>query len=174
MLRPYNGVSPRVPASCYVDESAQLIGDVELGENASIWMNAVLRGDVHFIRIGANSNVQDCSVLHGMKNKYSVTVGDWVTVGHSVTLHGCSIADRCLIGMGSVILNNARIGEGCIIAAGTVIPENTVVGPYSLWMGVPGKFKKKIDDDKTQEMILQYAKNYLDYREKYIAEAVAK
>jgi carbonic anhydrase/acetyltransferase-like protein (isoleucine patch superfamily) len=171
MLRPYKGLSPRVPASCYVDASAQLIGDVELGENASIWMNAVLRGDVNSIRVGANSNIQDCSVLHGMLNKYAVIVGDWVTVGHSVTLHGCTVANNCLIGMGSVILNNARIGEGCIIAAGTVIPENTVVEPHSLWMGVPGKFKKKIADAATQESILRYARNYLDYKEQYRQEA---
>lgn len=174
MLRPYKGLSPRVPASCYVDASAQLIGDVELDENASIWMNAVLRGDVNSIRVGANSNVQDCSVLHGMLNKYAVIVGDWVTVGHSVTLHGCTIAERCLIGMGSVILNNARVGEGSIIAAGTVIPENTVVEPYSLWMGVPGKFKKKIDDAATQDSILRYAKNYLDYKDQYQREASSR
>src|SRR5437016_12974688 len=108
MVRSYQGVAPRVAASCYVDESAQLIGDVTLGENASIWMNAVLRGDVHSIRIGANSNVQDCAVLHGMLGKYPVIIGDWVTIGHAVTLHGCVIEDACLIGMGSVILNNAR------------------------------------------------------------------
>lgn len=166
MLRPYNGVSPRVHPSCYVDVSAQLIGDVELGENSSIWMNAVLRGDVSSIRVGANSNVQDCCVLHGMKDKYSVTVGEWVTVGHSVTLHGCTIHDRCLIGMGAVILNNAHIGAGSIIAAGTVILENTVVAPGSLWMGVPGKFKKKLDSD-AEEAILRYAKNYLGYKEEY-------
>src|SRR3954468_22766330 len=154
MIRSYKGISPTIPSSCYVDDSAQIIGDVELGENASVWMNAVLRGDVHSIRVGANSNIQDCCVLHGMKERYGVFVGDWVTVGHSVTLHGCTVGDRCLIGMGAVILNNARIGEGCIIAAGTVIPENTMVEPYSLWMGVPGKFRKKTDDEKTQQMIL--------------------
>jgi carbonic anhydrase/acetyltransferase-like protein (isoleucine patch superfamily) len=167
MLRSYQGISPRIHASCYIDESAQVIGDVEIGENSSVWMNAVIRGDVFAIRIGNNSNVQDCSVLHGMRYKYGVIMGDWVTVGHSVTLHGCTIGDRCLIGMGSVILNNAKIGEGSIIAAGTVIPEGTVIEPYSLWMGVPGKFKKKIDDEKSQEMIMMYAKNYVDYTEIY-------
>ena len=161
---------PRIHQSCYVDESAQIIGDVEVGENSSVWMNAVVRGDVFAIRIGRNSNVQDCSVLHGMRYKYGVTLGDFVTVGHSVTLHGCAIGNRCLIGMGAVILNNAQVGEGSIIAAGTVIPENTVVEPFSLWMGVPGKFKKRIDDDANQQMILQYAKNYLDYREIYLKE----
>jgi carbonic anhydrase/acetyltransferase-like protein (isoleucine patch superfamily) len=133
-------------------------------------MNAVVRGDVNSIRIGANSNVQDCSVLHGMLNKYQVIVGEWVTVGHNVTLHGCTVEDDCLIGMGAVILNNARIGKGSIIAAGTVIPENTVVEPYSLWAGLPGKFKKKIDDAETQAAIRQYAKNYLGYTEQYLRE----
>ena len=170
MIRSYQGIRPRIHESCYVDESAQIIGDVEVGENSSVWMNAVVRGDVFAIRIGRNSNVQDCSVLHGMRYKYGVTLGDFVTVGHSVTLHGCTIGDRCLIGMGAVILNNAKVGEGCIIAAGTVIPENTVVEPFSLWMGVPGKFKKRIDDEANQQMILQYAKNYLDYREIYLKE----
>jgi carbonic anhydrase/acetyltransferase-like protein (isoleucine patch superfamily) len=170
MLRPYKGVHPRLAAGCYVDVSAQVVGDVAIGENSSIWMNAVVRGDVNSIRIGANSNIQDCSVLHGMLNKYKVIVGDWVTVGHSVTLHGCTIGDRCLIGMGSVILNNAVVGEGCIIAAGTVIPENTVIEPYSLWAGLPGKFKKKIDDDATQQSILRYATNYLDYTKQYLSE----
>src|SRR5206468_7356155 len=93
MFRSYMGKSPQVPPSAYVDASAQLIGDVTLDENASIWMNAVLRGDVHYIRIGANSNVQDCSVLHGMLGRYPVVVGEWVTIGHSVTLHGCTVED---------------------------------------------------------------------------------
>lgn len=161
---------PRVHPSCYIDESAQLVGDVEIGENSSVWMNAVLRGDVFAIRVGSNSNVQDCSVLHGMRYKYGVVMGDWVTVGHSVTLHGCMVEDRCLIGMGAVILNNVKIGEGSIIAAGTVVPENTVIEPYSLWMGVPGKFKKRIDDETSQQTILQYAKNYVDYTQDYRKE----
>lgn len=171
MLRAYQGKSPVIHASCYIDESAQIVGDVEIGENSSIWMNAVVRGDVFAIRIGRNSNVQDCSVLHGMRYKYGVTMGDWVTVGHSVTLHGCNIADRCLIGMGAVLLNDSKIGEGSIIAAGTVIPEGTVVEPYSLWIGVPGKFRKRIDDEASQKMILMYAQNYVDYTQVYRKES---
>jgi carbonic anhydrase/acetyltransferase-like protein (isoleucine patch superfamily) len=169
MIRSYKGMTPKIPATCYVDESAQLIGDVALGEHASVWMNAVVRGDVFAIRIGANSNIQDCSVLHGMKEKFGVNVGDWVTVGHSVTLHGCDVEDRCLIGMGAVILNGARIGTGSIIAAGTLIPEGTVVEPHSLWMGSPGKFRRKLEE-RDQEMILMYANNYLGYKESYLAE----
>jgi carbonic anhydrase/acetyltransferase-like protein (isoleucine patch superfamily) len=174
MIRPHNGATPRIHASCYIDESAQIVGEVEIGENSSVWMNAVLRGDVFVISIGSNSNVQDCSVLHGMRHKYGVILGDWVTVGHSVTLHGCKVGNRCLIGMGAVVLNNARIGEGSIIAAGTVIPENTVVEPYSLWMGVPGKFRKRVDDEASQQMILQYAKNYVHYTAQYLKELSAK
>jgi carbonic anhydrase/acetyltransferase-like protein (isoleucine patch superfamily) len=172
MIRSYKGISPTVPTSCYVDESAQIIGDVELGEHASVWMNAVLRGDVHSIRVGAYSNIQDCTVLHGMKDKYGVFVGEYVTVGHSVTLHGCAIGDRCLIGMGSVILNGAWIGAGSIIAAGTLITEKTVVEAGSLWMGSPGKFRRILEPADT-ESIMRYAKNYLGYKDAYLAERSA-
>ena len=158
-----------VPASCYVDPSAQIIGDVVLGEHASVWMNAVLRGDVHSIRVGAHSNVQDCSVLHGMKEQYGVSVGEYVTVGHSVTLHGCVIGDRCLIGMGCIILNGARIGAGSIIAAGTLILETTMIEPGSLWMGSPGKLRRKLREGE-DEMIMRYAQNYLGYKEQYLKE----
>jgi carbonic anhydrase/acetyltransferase-like protein (isoleucine patch superfamily) len=167
MIRSYKGKRPRIPATAYIDDSAQLIGDVILGEHASVWMNCVLRGDVHSIRVGAHSNIQDCSVLHGMLDKWPVVVGDWVTVGHSVVLHGCVIEDLCLIGMGSVVLNGARVGTGSIIAAGTVIAEGTVVEPHSLWAGIPGKFRKQLDQ-KAQDMIKQYARNYLDYKDTYL------
>jgi len=169
MIRSFKGITPTVPDTCYVDDSAQIIGDVILGEHASVWMNAVLRGDVHAIRVGHYSNIQDSSVLHGMKEKYGVFVGDYVTVGHSVTLHGCTVEDRCLIGMGSTILNGAQISSGSIIAAGTLIPEKTIVEPNSLWIGSPGKFRRRLTE-KDQEMILMYAENYLGYKQLYLAE----
>ena len=172
MIRSYQGKSPVIPQSCYVDVSAQIIGDVTLGEHSSIWMNAVIRGDVHSIRIGANSNVQDCSVLHGMRYRYPVIVGDWVTIGHNATVHGCIVEDACLIGMGVVILNNARIGEGSIIAAGAVIPENTIVPPRTLWAGVPAKQRRELTD-ADRKTILMYAKNYLDYTRIYLEESGA-
>jgi len=172
MIRPYKGVMPKIADTCFVDDSAQVIGDVALGEHASIWMNAVLRGDVHEIRVGAHSNVQDCSVLHGMKQQYGVYLGEYVTVGHSVTLHGCVIEDRCLIGMGVTILNGARIGAGSIVAAGTLIPEKTLVEPGSLWMGSPGRFRRKLNEND-QEMILRYARNYLGYKDEYLKEAAS-
>ena len=170
MIRSYQGHTPVIPGSCYIDVSAQVIGDVELGEHSSVWMNAVVRGDVHSIRIGAHSNVQDCSVLHGMRYKYPVIVGDWVTIGHNATVHGCVVEDACLIGMGATIMNNARIGEGSIVAAGAVIAENTVIPPRSLVAGVPGKVRRDLTSDD-REMILQYARNYLDYVKIYLEEA---
>jgi carbonic anhydrase/acetyltransferase-like protein (isoleucine patch superfamily) len=169
MIRIYQGRRPVVAQSCYVDLSAQVIGDVEIGEHSSIWMNAVLRGDVNSIRVGANSNVQDCAVLHGQRYLYSVTVGDWVTIGHNATVHGCVVEDAVLIGMGVVVLNNARIGEGSIIAAGAVVPEGTIIPPRTLWAGVPAKLRRELDD-KDRELILQYARNYLDYTEIYLQE----
>ena len=169
MIRSLKGIRPTVPATCYVDESAQIIGDVALGEHASVWMNAVLRGDVHEIRVGAHSNIQDNSVLHGMKRQWGVYVGEYVTVGHSVVLHGCVVEDRCLIGMGSIVLNGARIGAGSIIGAGTLIPEKTIVEPGSLWLGSPGKFRRKLTAAE-QDMIMRYATNYLGYKDEYLRE----
>lgn len=170
MIRSYKGVMPTIPASCFVDPSAQVIGDVVLGEDASIWMNAVLRGDVHSIRVGRNSNVQDNAVLHGMLSQWPVILGDDVTVGHSVVLHGCVVEDRCLIGMGAIILNGARVGQDSIIAAGTLIPEGKRVEPGSLWMGVPGKFRRTLSDEE-KASILTYRTNYLDYKNQYLREA---
>ena len=169
MIRTYQGHVPKIPASCYVDQSAQVIGDVTLGDHSSVWMNAVLRGDVHSIRLGANSNVQDCAVLHGQRHLYAVTVGDWVTIGHNATVHGCTVEDAVLVGMGVVILNDCRIGEGSILAAGTVLPEHTIVPPRTLWAGVPGKQRRTLQD-KDHALILQYAQNYLDYVKIYLAE----
>ena len=169
MVRSYQGKTPVVPESSYVDLSAQVIGDVEIGEHSSVWMNAVLRGDVNSIRVGSNSNVQDCAVLHGQRYLYSVTVGDWVTIGHSAIVHGCVLEDTVLIGMNATVLNNARIGEGSIIAAGAVVPEGTVVPKRTLWAGVPAKMRRELGD-ADRELILQYARNYLDYTEIYLKE----
>jgi carbonic anhydrase/acetyltransferase-like protein (isoleucine patch superfamily) len=169
MIRSYQGRSPQIPASCYVDPSAQVLGDVVLGERSSIWMNAVVRGDVNSIRIGDCTNVQDCAVLHGQRNLYPVIVGDWVTIGHNATVHGCTVADNVVIGMGACVLNDARIGEGCIIAAGSVVPEHTVVPARTLWAGVPAKLRREISE-KDFALIREYAKNYLDYVEIYLHE----
>jgi carbonic anhydrase/acetyltransferase-like protein (isoleucine patch superfamily) len=170
MLRPFKQVWPRLGERVYVDVSAQVIGDVELGDHASIWMNAVVRGDVHSIRIGAYSNVQDNCVVHVFKDLHPTVLADHVTVGHSVTLHGCRIDSWCLIGMGATILNGAHIGEECIVAAGTLIPEGMVVPPRSLVMGVPGKIRRPVTEEERQGL-RRYAQNYYEYKEIYLAEA---
>jgi len=169
MLRPYKGISPRLGQRVYVDPSAQVIGDVELGDHSSVWMNAVIRGDVHSIRIGAYSNVQDNCVVHVYKEKHPTVLGDHVTVGHSVTLHGCRIGSYCLIGMGAIILNDAKVGEECIIAAGTLVPEGMEIPPRSLVMGLPGKFRRQITEEE-REGLRRYAANYFEYKETYLAE----
>ncbi len=169
MIRSYQGRLPQVPASCYVDPSAQIIGDVTLGERSSVWMNAVLRGDVHSIRVGSNSNIQDCAVLHGQRNLYPVIVGDWVTIGHNATVHGCVVEDAVLIGIGARVLNNCRIGEGSLIATGAVVPEGTQVPPRTLWAGVPAKLRRQLSE-ADHAKIIEYAQNYLDYVEIFLKE----
>jgi carbonic anhydrase/acetyltransferase-like protein (isoleucine patch superfamily) len=169
VIRSYQGRLPQIPSSCNVDVSAQVIGDVTLGEHSSVWLNAVLRGDVNSIRVGSNSNVQDCAVLHGQRNLYPVTVGDWVTVGHNATVHGCVVEDGVLVGIGVRILNNCRIGEGALLAAGSVLPESTIVPPRTLWAGVPAKLRRALTD-ADRALILQYAQNYLDYTGIYLKE----
>jgi carbonic anhydrase/acetyltransferase-like protein (isoleucine patch superfamily) len=169
MLRSYKGIMPRLGARVYVDESAQVIGDVELGDHASVWMCAVLRGDVHTIRVGAYSNIQDNCVVHVFKEQHPTVIGDHVTVGHSVTIHGCRIDSHCLIGMGATILNEAHVGEECIVAAGTLVPEGMVIPPRSLVMGTPAKFRRQITEEE-REGLRRYAANYFEYKESYLAE----
>ena len=169
MIRSYQGRQPVVGENSYIDLSAQVIGDVEIGENSSVWMNAVLRGDVNSIRVGNNSNVQDCAVLHGQRYLYSVTVGDWVTIGHNAIVHGCVLEDTVLIGMNATVLNNAHVSEGSIIAAGAVVPEGTVVAKRTLWAGVPAKMRRELGD-ADRELILTYARNYVDYTAIYLRE----
>jgi carbonic anhydrase/acetyltransferase-like protein (isoleucine patch superfamily) len=172
VIRSYGGRAPQAPESAYVDPAAVVIGDVELGEDSSIWPCAVARGDVYKIRIGARSNVQDGSVLHGMRGEYGIEIGEDVTVGHGVILHGCTIESRCLIGMGCVVLNGAKIGAGSILAAGTLVPERTIVPAGSLFMGHPGKVKRVLTADD-QRAIDRYAARYVEYKNCYKSEAVA-
>ncbi|OFV93668.1 MAG: gamma carbonic anhydrase family protein [Acidobacteria bacterium RIFCSPLOWO2_12_FULL_65_11] len=167
MLRPYRGVLPRVHPTAYIDQSAQVIGDVEIGEESSIWMGAVVRGDVHRIRIGRRSNIQDGTIVHVMRDTHPTTVGDNVTIGHAVVIHGCTIEDQCLIGIGAIVLNGARIGSGSIVAAGTLIVEDMQVPPRSLVMGSPGKIKRQLTDEQVAR-IQNYADRYVTYRLDYM------
>ena len=169
MLRSFQGKRPAIPANAYVAPSAQVIGDVILGEHASIWMNAVVRGDVNSIRIGAGSNIQDCAVLHGMRHLYPVIIGERCTIGHNATVHGCVLEDDVLIGIGAIVLNDARIGAVSIIAAGAVIPEHTIIPPRSLIAGVPGRRLRPITEADLA-LIRTYASNYLDYTKVYLSD----
>lgn len=168
MLKSFLGHHPKIAASAYIEESAQIIGDVVIGPDSSVWFNAVVRGDVHSIRIGRESNVQDLCVLHGYKDRFAVTLGDRVTVAHSVTLHGCTVEDDCLIGMGAVVLNGARIGRGSLVAAGAVVPEGMEIPPGSLVMGLPARVKRSVNAEETA-MIARHAANYVRYKEQYVA-----
>lgn len=169
MIRPFAGKLPAVPSSCYVDDSAQLLGDVELGAEASVWMNAVLRGDVHSIRVGARSNVQDNAVLHGQRGVWPVVVGERCTIGHGAIVHGCVLGDDVLVGMGAVILNGARVGAGSIIAAGAVVTEGTQIPAGSLVAGVPGKVRRTLNSTDL-DLIRSYAQNYVEYTAIYLVE----
>ena len=167
MLRPYRGIVPRVHPSAFIDDSAQVIGDVEIGEESSVWMCAVIRGDVHSIRIGRRTSVQDGAVVHAMTGKHPTSIGDNVTVGHAAVLHGCTVEHLCLIGMGAIVLNGAHVGSGSIVAAGTLVIENMKVPPRSLVMGSPGKVKRLLTQAEIAEIQL-YADRYVGYRLDYM------
>jgi len=169
-IRPYRGKMPQIAASAYVDPASVIVGDVVIGEDSSVWPLCVIRGDVNYIRIGARSNVQDGSILHVMKDEYPLILGDDITVGHSATLHGCTIHSRCLIGMRATILNGVVIGEGCIIAAGTLLTERTTIPPRSLVMGTPGKVKRTLRE-VDQSTIDMYSRRYVEYKNIYRNEA---
>jgi gamma-carbonic anhydrase len=169
MIRSYRGRTPQIPASAYIDPDAVIIGDVTIGELSSVWPGVVIRGDVNWIRIGARTNIQDGSVLHVMKDTHPLVLGDAVTIGHGVILHGCTIESNVLIGMGSILLNGAKIGTGSIVAAGTLVPEGTIVPPGSLFMGHPGKLRRPLTPED-QASIEAYAARYVEYSETYKSE----
>jgi carbonic anhydrase/acetyltransferase-like protein (isoleucine patch superfamily) len=172
-IRAFRGVWPRIAGSAYLDPAAVIIGDVEIGEDSSVWPMTVVRGDVNSIRIGARTNIQDGCVLHVMRDEYPLVLGDNVTVGHSVTLHGCTIESHVLIGMGAIILNGVTVGAGSIVAAGALITERTHIPAGSLVMGSPGKVKRALTPID-QHSIAQYAVRYAGYKDVYRAEAVAR
>jgi carbonic anhydrase/acetyltransferase-like protein (isoleucine patch superfamily) len=168
MLRPYRGIAPRVHPTAFIDASAQIIGDVEVGEESSVWMCAVVRGDVNAIRIGRRSNIQDGAVVHAMTGTHETHIGDAVTIGHAAVVHGCTIDARCLIGIGAILLNGSRVGSDSIVAAGTLITEDMQVPPRSLVMGSPGKVKRLLTQKEVDE-IHGYADRYVVYRLAYMA-----
>lgn len=167
MILAYNGHTPQFGTGVYIAPSADIIGDVVIGDHSSVWFGVVIRGDVHYIRIGARSNIQDGSVLHVMRGTHPLVVGDDVTIGHGCVLHGCTIESRCLISMGAIVLNGAHIGASSIIAAGSVVTEDTRVPPNSLFMGVPAQFRRHLNEEDLK-VIERYASNYVAYKEAYL------
>ena len=168
MLLDYKGKRPKLGERVFIAEGAKIIGDVEIGDHSSVWFNTVIRGDVHHIRIGKHTNIQDLSILHVMKDQYPLILHDYVTIGHGVMLHGCEIASHCLIGMRATILNNAKIGPHSIVAAGAVVTEGAVMPERSLIMGMPAKVKRPLTDDEVAR-IDEYARRYYQYKETYLA-----
>jgi carbonic anhydrase/acetyltransferase-like protein (isoleucine patch superfamily) len=166
MVRSFRGAIPKIALSCYIDPSAQVIGDVVIGDGSSVWPNAVLRGDVNFIRVGEGTNIQDNSVLHVDSDGFPLNIGNRVTVGHSVVLHGCTIEDESLIGIGAIVLNGARIGKGSVIAAGALVAEGMEIPAYSLAMGVPAKVRRQVTPEERERFRLN-AEHYMELRDKY-------
>jgi len=169
MLKPFRGVHPRIHPTAFVEESAQVIGDVHLGEESSIWFNAVVRGDVHYIRIGDRTNIQDNSVIHVRNDSHPTMLEDEVTVGHSVTLHGCYVEKGSLIGIGSIVLDDVHVGALSIVAAGALVSPGTVIPPRSLVMGLPAKVKRELTDAEVNDLSV-FWKNYVEYTKMYKAE----
>jgi carbonic anhydrase/acetyltransferase-like protein (isoleucine patch superfamily) len=167
-IRAFEGKLPAVDPSAFIEESAQVIGEVTIGASSSIWFNTVVRGDVNFIRIGEQTNVQDLCCLHVTHDRHSLTVGDRVTVGHGVTLHGCRVGDDCLIGIGAIVLDGCEIGAGSLVAAGSLVVPGTLVPPQSLVMGAPAKVKRSVTPEE-RTMIAASAAGYLRYVERYRA-----
>jgi carbonic anhydrase/acetyltransferase-like protein (isoleucine patch superfamily) len=167
MLRSFRGVIPRVHPSAFIDESAQIIGDVDIGEESSVWMGVVIRGDVHRIRIGRRTNVQDGTIVHVMRDTHPTTIGDNVTIAHAAVLHGCTVEDFCLIGMGAILLNGVHVGAHSMVAAGALVVEGMHVPPKSLIMGNPAKVKRLLTQAEIAD-IQGYADRYVEYRLEYM------
>lgn len=166
MIRPFRGKHPQIHPTAFIEESAQVIGDVVIGEQSSVWFNTVVRGDVFYIRIGDRTNIQDGTVVHVTNGTHATVLEDEVTVGHNVTLHGCYIERGCLIGMGSVVMDGARIGSESLVAAGALVAPGTQVPPRSLVIGVPAKVKRELTEQEVAGLKV-YWQNYIEYTRAY-------
>jgi carbonic anhydrase/acetyltransferase-like protein (isoleucine patch superfamily) len=169
VIRTYQGVRPTIPKSAFIEETAVVIGDVIIGEDSSVWFHSVVRGDVHHIRIGSRTNVQDLSMLHVTHDTHPLIIGDDVTIGHHVVLHGCTVKDRVLIGMGAIIMDGAVIGEDCVVGAGALVTEGTIVPPKSVILGQPGRVKRPVTE-KELAWIRESAENYIRYARQYLSD----
>ena len=167
LMIPVRGFTPQIGKDCFLAPNASIIGDVVMGDECSVWFGTVLRGDVNSIRIGNRVNIQDGSVLHTLYQKSTIEIGDDVSIGHNVTIHGAKIRDYALIGMGAVVMDDAEVGEGAIVAAGAVVLSRTKIGPGELWGGAPAKFIKMVDSAQAKDINQQIAHNYLMYSKWY-------
>ena len=167
LIKSVRGFTPVIGKDCFLADNATIVGEVVMGDECSVWFNAVLRGDVNTITIGNRVNIQDGSVLHTLYQKSVIEIGDDVSIGHNVTIHGAKIGNFALIGMGAVLLDGVEVGEGALVAAGSVVPPNTKIGPNELWMGAPAKFKKMVDPKQSEEINKRIARNYLMYSKWY-------
>ena len=170
LIRKLRGITPKIGKDCFLAENASVIGDVEMGDECSIWYNTVLRGDVNSIRIGNRVNVQDGSVLHTLYQKSTIEIGNDVSIGHNVVIHGAKIHDYALIGMGAIVMDDAEVGEGALVAAGSVVLSRTKIGAHEMWAGSPAKFIKMVEPEKAKEMNQKIAHNYLMYSKWYDEE----
>ena len=169
MIRPFQGKHPQIHPTAFIEDSAQVIGDVHVGEESSVWFNAVVRGDVFYIRIGDRTNIQDGTVVHVTNGTHATILEDEVTVGHNVTLHGCHIERGCLIGMGAIVMDEVRVGEKSLVAAGALVSPGTVVPPRSLVIGAPAKVKRPLTAEEVAGLDV-FWKNYIEYTRVYLAE----
>ncbi len=169
MIRTFQGIKPTIPTSCFVEATGVVIGDVVLGKHCSVWFHAVIRGDVHYIRIGDRTNVQDLCMLHVTHDTHPLNIGNQVTIGHNVVLHGCTIKDRVLVGMGAIIMDGAVIGEDCVVGAGALITEGTIVPPKSLILGSPAKVRRPVTQEELS-WIKESADNYVKYAGQYLGD----
>ncbi len=167
LIIPLRGTTPKIGKDCFLATNATIIGDVTIGNECSIWFNTVLRGDVNTITIGDRVNIQDGTVLHTLYQKSTIEIGNDVSIGHNVTIHGAKIHDLALIGMGAIVMDDAIVGEGALVAAGSVVLSRTVIGPNELWGGAPAKFIKMVEPEKAREMNQKIARNYLMYSKWY-------
>lgn len=163
LIKPVNGIEPKFGNNCYLAENATVVGDVVMGDECSVWFNAVVRGDVHYIRMGNRVNVQDGAVIHCTYKKAATTIGNNVSIGHNALVHGCTVKDNVLIGMGAIVMDNVVVEENTIIAAGAVVLENTHVEGGSIYAGVPAKKVKTLNAEQTATLIEGIAKNYVMY-----------
>jgi len=167
LIKSVRGFTPKIGKDCFLADNATIVGDTTIGDGCSIWFNAVLRGDVNTIKIGNHVNIQDGAVLHTLYQKSTIEIGDYVSVGHNVTIHGATVKDYALIGMGATVLDGAIVGEGAIVAANALVLSNTVIEPGTIWAGVPAKFVKKVEPEQAKEINQKIAHNYAMYASWY-------